>query len=317
LAFHPYPQLIRAVFNPHRFGPPLDITPASAWPWVDRYGFGSTPTNSVALFRLAFATAPALNALASLVRSNSPDHNAKGTQSPRTEPKSRTKLPPLVGTRFQVLFHSPPGVLFTFPSRYSCTIGRGRVFSLGGWSPLIQSGLLEPRLTRVPVSHVCACFVYRALTCYGGPFQAASTHTAHRAGLAPHRPRNPGGTCPPVWALPLSLAATPGISLDFSSSGYLDVSVPQVGSLAGDGTLLPPGFPIRTSRDQSLLAAPPGFSQLATSFIACPRQGILRAPLLRLASSISSGPTRRSTRTPSTSYTYWTHPLGDRSDKIT
>ena len=51
-------------------------------------------------------------------------------------------LPPLVGTRFQVLFHSPPGVLFTFPSRYSCTIGRGRVFSLGGWSPQLQSGLL-------------------------------------------------------------------------------------------------------------------------------------------------------------------------------
>ena len=29
----------------------------------------------------------------------------------------------LVGTRFQVLFHSPPGVLFTFPSRYCSTIG--------------------------------------------------------------------------------------------------------------------------------------------------------------------------------------------------
>ena len=27
-------------------------------------------------------------------------------------------LPQLVGTRFQVLFHSPPGVLFTFPSQY-------------------------------------------------------------------------------------------------------------------------------------------------------------------------------------------------------
>src|SRR5690606_10293419 len=28
-------------------------------------------------------------------------------------------LPRLVGTRFQVLFHSPPGVLFTIPSRYA------------------------------------------------------------------------------------------------------------------------------------------------------------------------------------------------------
>ena len=33
---------------------------------------------------------------------------------------------------------------------------------------------------------------------------------------------------PPVWPLPLSLATTRGISFDFSSSGYLDVSVPRV-----------------------------------------------------------------------------------------
>ena len=31
-----------------------------------------------------------------------------------------------------------------------------------------------------------------------------------------------------VWALPLSLAATQGIDVSFSSSGYLDVSVPRV-----------------------------------------------------------------------------------------
>ena len=46
----------------------------------------------------------------------------------------------LVGTRFQVLFHSPLGVLFTFPSRYWFAIGHRRVFSLGGWSPLIPTG---------------------------------------------------------------------------------------------------------------------------------------------------------------------------------
>ena len=32
----------------------------------------------------------------------------------------------------------------------------------------------------------------------------------------------------PVWALPISLAATFGIDVSFSSSGYLDVSVPRV-----------------------------------------------------------------------------------------
>ena len=41
------------------------------------------------------------------------------------------------------------------------------------------------------------------------------------------------------------------------------------------------GCPIRTLRDQSLLAAPPEFSQRATSFIASWCQGIHRMPLLR------------------------------------
>ena len=56
----------------------------------------------------------------------------------------------LVGARFQELFHSPPGVLFTFPSRYSFAIGRRRVFSLGGWSPLLRPGFHVPGPTREP-----------------------------------------------------------------------------------------------------------------------------------------------------------------------
>ena len=32
--------------------------------------------------------------------------------------RAHKALPQLVNTRFQVLFHSPPGVLFTFPSQY-------------------------------------------------------------------------------------------------------------------------------------------------------------------------------------------------------
>ncbi len=67
------------------------------------------------------------------VISNSPDHNAKGTRSVLAD------LPPLVSTWFQDLFHSPPGVLFTFPSRYSCTIGHRGVFRVGGWSPQIHA----------------------------------------------------------------------------------------------------------------------------------------------------------------------------------
>ena len=38
----------------------------------------------------------------------------------------------------------------------------------------------------------------------------------------------PRDACITVWALPRSLAATDGIDVSFSSSGYLDVSVPRV-----------------------------------------------------------------------------------------
>ena len=38
----------------------------------------------------------------------------------------------------------------------------------------------------------------------------------------------PHGARAVVWALPVSLAATPGIDVSFSSSGYLDVSVRRV-----------------------------------------------------------------------------------------
>src|ERR1700712_1004099 len=49
------------------------------------------------------------------------------------------RLSRLVGTRFQVLFHSPPGVLFTFPSRYLSAIGHQGVFRLSGWSRQIHT----------------------------------------------------------------------------------------------------------------------------------------------------------------------------------
>ena len=72
-------------------------------------------------------------------------------------------------------------------------------------------------------------FAYGALTLSGGPFQAASARLPLRTGQAPSGPYNPVAETT-VWALPRSLAATGGISFDFSSWGYLDVSVLPVGS---------------------------------------------------------------------------------------
>src|SRR3954468_12611028 len=76
-----------------------------------------------------------------------------------------------------------------------------------------------------------------------------------------------------VWANSVSLAATQEIAFAFSSSGYLDVSVPRVclqyPMYSGKDTvpLRTVGFPIRKSPDQSLLTAPRSISVLVPSFI--------------------------------------------------
>ena len=85
------------------------------------------------------------------------------------------------------------------------------------------------RVSRVPwYSGSCRAgsgFGYGALTLSGRSFQDRSP--AFARSLLQSEPR---GARAPVWADPLSLAATHGIDVSFSSSGYLDVSVPRVPS---------------------------------------------------------------------------------------
>ena len=82
---------------------------------------------------------------------------------------------PFVSARFQVLFHSPPGVLFTFPSRYCFTIGHQVVFSLGGWSPLLPTRFHVSRGT-LDQSLIVLTFIYRTITSYGLTFQLCSVN---------------------------------------------------------------------------------------------------------------------------------------------
>ena len=83
------------------------------------------------------------------------------------------------------------------------------------------------RVSRVPwYSGSCRAasdFGYGALTLSGRLFQCRSPVLCRS--LPQSEPRDARIT---VWALPLSLAATDGIDVSFSSSGYLDVSVPRV-----------------------------------------------------------------------------------------
>ena len=131
-----------------------------------------------------------------------------------------------VSIGFQVLFHSPPGVLFTFPSRYYYSIGHQVVFSLGGWAPLLPTGLHVSGGTLVP-----AVWMSLSLTRLLLSLVRLSSRLQLDISNDVCRPSTPISRRISVWALPISLAATLGIDVSLFSSGYLDVSVHRVPSM--------------------------------------------------------------------------------------
>ena len=75
-------------------------------------GFGSMISDFIVLLTLAFASAPDLKSL------TLPHIITRRTVLQKVRRSAYTAVRQLVNTGFQVLFHSPPGVLFTFPSQY-------------------------------------------------------------------------------------------------------------------------------------------------------------------------------------------------------
>ena len=96
-------------------------------------GFGSTSTDSRPL-KTWFPFGSGLYDLNLASECNSPDRSTKSTRS------HLTVLPQLVNIGFQVLFHSPPGVLFTFPSQYSALSVTEEYLALGGGPPCFPQG---------------------------------------------------------------------------------------------------------------------------------------------------------------------------------
>ena len=100
--------------------------------------------------------------------------------------------------------------------------------------------------------------------------------------LWPDFPDGSGSKIKYHWPGPRSLATTNGVSVDVLSSSYLDVSVRSVRlillCIQKMISLNAMGCPIRKSTDQSLLTAPRGLSQPATSFFASECQGIHQMP---------------------------------------
>ena len=159
LEFLRYPQVIRQLFNGGRFGPPWRFTATSTCSWIGHPVSGLLHATERAV-HTRFPCGSVTESLNLAAYNNSPDRSTKSTTS------HINVLCVLVNIGFQVLFHSPPGVLFTFPSQYFSTIGHQVVFRLGGWSPLILTGFLVSADT-LDTANLSSHFAYKTLTSYG------------------------------------------------------------------------------------------------------------------------------------------------------
>ena len=125
--------------------------------------------------------------------------------------------------QFQVLFHSPLGVLFTFPSRYWFTIGHRGVLSLRRWASQIRTGFHVTRTTWECIQEVRLFSITRLSLSMAPLIQRNSPKS--RIGNLPRGPYSPEDTSHnptrttdtayhvrAVWALPRSLATTSGVA---------------------------------------------------------------------------------------------------------
>ena len=187
---------------------------------------------------------------------------------------------------FRFYFTPLKGVLFAFPSRYLSAIGSCLVFSLGSWSTRIPAGFLVPRRTQVPhqrVRSISPTRLSRSPACLPRHFRYKPVFS-QLFGSSPCGPTTPHYA---VWAPPLSLAATYGISggsLLFLISfpvllrWFVSLHRPILFSLVATASL-PPGYPIRPSADHRTCAPTRGFSQLITAFFALQLPGIRHKPI--------------------------------------
>ena len=164
MEFLPYPHLIATLFNGCAFGPPLPFTATSTWTWVDHPVSGLRILTICALFRLGFPSAPHLKCL------TLPASATRRTVLQKVRGSSCKDVPQLVNTGFQVLFHSPPGVLFTFPSQYyALSVTKEYLALEGGPSDFPQGFSCLAVLWILPL---LIAFMYGAFTLSGLPSQA-------------------------------------------------------------------------------------------------------------------------------------------------
>ena len=194
----------------------------------------------------------------------------------RRRPKPPPILPPLVGTRFQGLFTRHLAYFSPFPHGTGALSVTRECLALEGGPPSFPQDYSCPAVLGIPLGllelRVPGCHrLWRSIPdCFGSLLQS---HVAvpqprpckhDRFGLFPVRS--------PLLGESRLLSLPPGTEM---------FQFPGLASACADpGARAPVGCPIRTPRDHSLCAAPPGFSQLTASFIAFSCQGIHQLPLV-------------------------------------
>ena len=148
-----------------RFSLPMDSSP----------GFASTACDCARHLKdsLSLRLASKLNLAA---YRDSLAHSTKGTPSPREGGSDC-----LWAHGFRYCFTPLPGCFSPFPHGTMFAIGHRRVFSLGGWSPLLHTGFHVPGITRVRATRAVAGSAHGALTLHGRP--------SHAVGLPVRYPR--------------------------------------------------------------------------------------------------------------------------------
>ena len=229
-------------------------------------GFGSTIRNYVALFELAFASAPWLNHL-TLLRTVTRRPVLQKVRN-QTIISWWVVLSPLVSIQFQVLFHSPPGVLFTVPSRYySLSVTRSylalrdgpRIFTQDFTCPALLWNPLDGY--SISVTGLLPCIVLLSSNLHlsfslsrWGPKPLANFFA--RFGLLQFRsPLLPQSFFYFLFLCLLSCFSSAGSPHNIMYSCYVTT------------TWLVVCFHIRKSTDHRLCASPRRLSQLVTSFI--------------------------------------------------
>ena len=133
-----------------------------------------------ALFRLAFAAAPVHKTLTSRVTSNSPDHNAKGTQSGDESPSYR-----LQAHGFRFCFTRRQAFFSPFPHGTGALSVTDEYSALEGGPPRFQRGFSCPAVLRCQSHSLWLPFAYGALTLSRAPSQTASAKLQTRAEQVP------------------------------------------------------------------------------------------------------------------------------------